>query len=159
MYIKIHNSRHIITAVVDDIHDTIDSFRLPAAFITVVVVGGPPLIEVGLFQVGGGTRFLRVVVADRRLLCRRVVVVVVGLGSLVLRPPVLEPDFHLHVTLQNKAILDIRLRPPSGAVPWWVSLSIRLRIKSSLLRIESLMRRPFLAVTCKRDVIYKAGST
>ena len=35
-------------------------------------------------------------------------------------------------TSPNKATVDIRLRPRSGAAPWWVSLSIRRGNKSVL---------------------------
>ena len=58
---------------------------------------------------------------------------------------------------QNKAIVDIRLRPRSGAAPWWVSLRICHGVISMLLPIESLLRRLFLASVCKHHVIHKTG--
>jgi len=59
----------------------------------------------------------------------------------------------------NKANVDIRLRPRYDAAPWWVSLSIRHGDKSTLLPIESLLRRIFLATACRHKVIHKTGST
>jgi len=59
----------------------------------------------------------------------------------------------------NKATVDIRLRPRYDAAPWWVSLSIRHGDKSTLLPIESLLRRIFLATACRHKVIHKTGST
>jgi len=56
-------------------------------------------------------------------------------------------------------IVDIRLRPRSGAAPWCVSLSICRSIKFMLLATESLLRRLFLAIICKHDVIRETGST
>jgi len=42
---------------------------------------------------------------------------------------------------KNKAIVDNRLRPRSGAAPWWFSLSIRRGGKSMILPNESPVRR------------------
>jgi len=60
---------------------------------------------------------------------------------------------------KNQAIVDIRLRPRSGVAPWWVSLSIRHCDKSTLLPIESLLRRLFMAIMYKHDVVHTTGST
>ena len=64
------------------------------------------------------------------------------------------------VTQSNvNVIVDIRLRPRSGAAPWCVSLSICRSIKFMLLATESLLRRLFLAIICKHDVIRATGNT
>ena len=57
-----------------------------------------------------------------------------------------------------KDIVDIRLRPRSGAAPSVVSLSICQSDKSMLLPTKSLLRRLFRAIMHKHDVIPKTGS-
>jgi len=50
--------------------------------------------------------------------------------------PVLQP-WHTHTDpSDNDAVVDIRLRPQSGAAIWWVSYSIRYGEKSMLLPPE-----------------------
>ena len=61
------------------------------------------------------------------------------------------------ITEPSKAIIDIRLRPLSGAAPGgsvWVYGDT-----SMPLPIESLLQRLFLAIVYKHDVIHKTGST
>jgi len=55
----------------------------------------------------------------------------------------------------NSAIVHIRLRPQSGAAPWWVSLSIRHGVKSMLLPIEALFLRLFRHPYNRKYITYR----
>jgi len=44
----------------------------------------------------------------------------------------------LDVGSDDKAVVDIRLRPRFSAAAWWVTVSIRCGVKSVLPRVESL---------------------
>jgi len=63
-------------------------------------------------------------------------------------------------SINNKAIVDVRLRSQSGAAPYWIGLSIRRGVKSLLLYVElyfehiNFFASPvLLAIICKHDVV------
>jgi len=65
----------------------------------------------------------------------------------------------LRAAQNYRAIVYSRFRSRFSGAPWWVSLSTHNGNKCTLLFIELLLRRLFLAFVYKHDVIHKTGST
>ena len=90
------------------------------------------------------------IIACRRFLdeCSLVRAITTGI-AVFLQETVAENQTEITGTIShiNKAIVDIRLRPRSGATPWLVSLSMRNGVKSSLPSHYCVAQ--FLAVMCK----------